>query len=506
MFRTHTCGELRSEHVGQEVTISGWADTIRISGKIGFIILRDRYGVTQCFVGSKFAEQLKTIRKESVLQIKGKVNARPENQVKKEMLTGAVEVEVLDLKLLSSADPLPLDETATEDTRLKYRYLDLRGSKLQDTIKRRHEMIFFMRSFLSAKGFYEITTPILTKSTPEGARDYLVPSRVYPGSFFALPQSPQQYKQLLMLSGFDKYFQIAPCFRDEDARADRAPGEFYQLDMEMSFVHQEDVLSITEELFIKMIHAVFPEKKIQEIPFPRIKYADAVKNYGIDKPDLRKDKNDPNVLAFCWVIDFPLFEEELEKGHCAPKHHMFTQPHEEDIHFLDSDPRKARSYQHDLVLNGFEVGGGSIRIHDAALQAKIFDLIGFDEEHKKYFNHMLEAFRYGVPPHGGVAPGVDRTLMVIMGEKSIRDVVAFPKNKEARDVMMDAPAEVLPGQLDELSIEIKKPHKKTEHKAEHEKEHSDHHKPEHTHATEHAHHAEHHEAHTHKEHDAKKKN
>ncbi|RJQ17232.1 aspartate--tRNA ligase [Candidatus Woesearchaeota archaeon] len=456
MFRTHTCGELRKEHAGKTVTLAGWIDTLRVSGKIGFLLLRDRYGITQCFLGKDILEQASSLKKETVVQIEGLVNKRPDNQIKKELLTGEIELEVKALKVLSSAEALPLDESATEDTRLKYRYLDLRKPELQQVLKKRHDLILFMRSFLDKKGFYEITTPILTKSTPEGARDYLVPSRVYPGKFFALPQSPQQYKQLLMVAGMDKYFQIAPCFRDEDARADRAPGEFYQLDIEMSFIHQNDILDLTEELFIKMIEHVFPEKKILQKPFPRLNYTDVVKKYGTDKPDLRKNKDDPDELAFAWVINFPLFEEELEHGHYAPKHHMFTMPHEDDIHLLDTHPEKARSYQHDLVLNGFEVGGGSVRIHNPELQAKIFKLIGFKEKETKYFHHMLEAFKYGTPPHGGIAPGIDRTLMVVMGKQSIRDVVAFPKNKEARDVMMDAPSEVLPGQLDDLKISLKK--------------------------------------------------
>lgn len=456
MLRTHTCGELRKEHVGKTVTLTGWAETVRISGKIGFVLLRDRYGITQCFIAKQFLEILKTIRNESVLRITGKVNARPENQVKKDMLTGEIELEATELEILSLADPLPLDENATEDTRLKYRYIDLRKKELQEIIRKRHEVVLFIRNFFDKKGFIEINTPILTKSTPEGARDYLVPSRIYPGKFFALPQSPQQYKQLLMVAGFDKYFQIAPCFRDEDARADRSPGEFYQLDVEMSFVEQKDVLDLTEELFTKMIEQLFPEKKILQKPFPRLNYSDVMEKYGTDKPDLRKNKDDPDELAFCFVVNFPLFEEEKEDGHFAPKHHMFTQPHEEDLELLDKDPSKVRSFQHDLVLNGFEVGGGSIRIHDAKIQEKIFDLIGFKQEQKKYFHHMLEAFRYGVPPHGGIAPGIDRTLMAIVGAKSIRDVIAFPKNKEAKDVMMDAPSEVLPGQLDDLNIKVKK--------------------------------------------------
>jgi len=455
-FRTHTCGELNKKYVGKKVKLSGWIDSIRQQGKIGFINLRDRYGITQCFVGKELIEKIQGLRKDCVLQITGKVNARPKNQIKKEISTGDIEVKADNINVLTMADPLPLDDNATEDTRLKYRYIDLRKKELQEMLKKRHEAVLFMRNFLDKKGFYEITTPVLTKSSPEGARDFLVPSRLHPGKFYALPQSPQQYKQLLMLAGFDKYFQIAPCFRDEDARADRSPGEFYQLDLEMSFVTQEEILNLTEELFIKLIERIFPEKKITKKPFPRITYEEAMKKYKTDKPDLRKNKKDKNELAFAWIIDFPLFEPELENGNYAPMHHMFTMPKENDLPLLDKDPSKVKSYQHDLVLNGIEIGGGSIRIHDPRIQEKIFDLIGFSKEHKKYFKHMLEAFRYGAPPHGGIAPGIDRTLMAIIGTKSIREIIAFPKNKEARDVMMDAPSEVLPGQLDDLHISLKK--------------------------------------------------
>jgi len=455
-IRTHTCGELTKKFVGKKVKLCGWIDSVRQQGKIGFLILRDRYGVTQCFVGKELSDKLADLRKDSVVQVLGIVNERPKNQVKKELSTGEIEIKSEEINVLTLADPLPLDENATEDTRLKYRYIDLRKKELQDAIRKRHEAVLFMRDFLDKKGFYEITTPILTKSSPEGARDFLVPSRLHLGKFYALPQSPQQYKQLLMLAGFDKYFQIAPCFRDEDARADRSPGEFYQLDMEMSFVTQEEILKLTEELFVNLIKKVFPEKKITEVPFPRLSYSEVMKQYKTDKPDLRKNKKDSNELAFAWIVDFPLFEEEMENGHYAPMHHMFTMPKESDLKLLDKEPGKVKSYQHDLVLNGLEVGGGSIRIHDSKIQEKIFDLIGFTKEHKKYFNHMLEAFRYGAPPHGGIAPGIDRVLMAIMGTKSIRDVIAFPKNKEARDVMMGAPSEVLPGQLDDLNIELKK--------------------------------------------------
>jgi aspartyl-tRNA synthetase len=467
MLRTHTCGELSKKDAGKKVTLTGWVETHRIQGKMSFIILRDRYGITQLFVNKKITGELGEIRRESVIQVEGEVQKRPDNQVKKEMTTGEIEISADEIVILSKADPLPMeiDENveSTEDTRLKYRYLDLRKPSMQNNLVLRHKAIQFIRNFLNEKNFLEITTPILTKSTPEGARDYLVPARLHPGKFYALPQSPQQYKQLLMVAGVDKYFQIAPCFRDEAARAHRAPGEFYQLDMEMSFVNQEDILNLTEKLMIKMVKEVFPDKKITEIPFPRLKYDDVMKKYKTDSPDIRKNKDDKNELGFCWVIDFPLFTKQSEEDffHGAgqewgPSHHMFTAPKEEDIPLLDKNPGKAKSYQHDLVLNGFEVGGGSIRIHDPKIQEKIFDLIGFDDTQKKEFSHLLEAFRYGVPPHGGIAPGLDRLFMAILGEDSIREVIAFPKNKDAKDLVTDAPSTVSKEQLKELKIKLEK--------------------------------------------------
>ena len=466
MLRTHTCGELRGTDAGKKVSLCGWVETHRIQGKLSFILLRDRYGITQVFVNPTLTKELGEIRRESVLQIKGEVKKRPENQVRKELETGEIELSADEVNILSRAAPLPLELSenvaSTEDVRLKYRYLDLRRPKMVKSITMRHNAIHFIREYLDKKGFLEITTPILTKSTPEGARDYLVPSRIHKGKFYALPQSPQQYKQLLMVAGMDRYFQIAPCFRDEDARADRCPGEFYQLDMEMSFVTQDDILNLVEEMFIEMIKKIFPGKKISQIPFPRINHAETKAKYGNDKPDMRKDKNDKDELAFCWVINFPLFVRQTKEDffHGAgqewgPSHHMFTAPKEEDIHLLEKDPGKVKSYQHDLVLNGFEVGGGSIRIHDPIIQAKIFDLIGFTEQQKKEFSHLLEAFSYGVPPHGGIAPGIDRLLMVISGADSIREVIAFPKDKAARDPVMNAPSEVTQEQLDELGLKIK---------------------------------------------------
>jgi len=359
MLRTHTCGELRKTDKDKKVTLSGWVDTHRIQGRISFILLRDRYGITQFFVDPKLTKKIGELRRETVIQIKGVVQERPEKQIKKELATGEVEVSAEEIDVLSEAAPLPLEIDkieSTEDTRLKYRYLDLRNPKMQDSLLLRHKAIQFIRDYLDKENFLEITTPMLTKSTPEGARDFLVPSRIHRGKFYALPQSPQQYKQLLMVAGVDKYFQIAPCFRDEAARADRCPGEFYQLDMEMSFVEQDDILKLVENLMVNLIKNVFPDKKISKIPFPRLSYDEAMKKYKSDKPDLRKNKDDPNELAFCWVIDFPLFVKQTEEDYfhgagkdLAPSHHMFTAPKEEDVPMLDKDPGKVRSYQHDLA-------------------------------------------------------------------------------------------------------------------------------------------------------------
>lgn len=447
---------------GEEVILKGWVHRVRGMGKMMFLDLRDRSAICQVGIFDKeLVEKAKDLGSEFVIEIKGKVNERPEKQVNKEMITGEVEIETLDLKIITKSETPPFEieekgdkQEASEELRLKYRYLDLRRERMQKNIKLRHDVVRFIREFLYKKDFWEIDTPLLGKSTPEGARDYLVPARRYPGKFYALPQSPQQYKQMLMVGGMEKYFQIAPCFRDEDARADRSPGEFYQLDMEMSFVEQGDVLRLTEEMFIELVKKVCPEKKITSTPFIRITWQEAMDKYGTDKPDLRKDKNDPNELAFAWVVDWPLFEPELEDGHYAPAHHMFTQP--QDPENFDKDPGKAKSWQHDLVLNGVEVGGGSMRIHQPEVQEKVFELIGFNEDQKKEFSHMLEAFKYGVPPHGGIAPGIDRLLMILAGEKNIKEVIAFPKSDQAVEAMTNCPSKVSQEQLDELSINIKK--------------------------------------------------
>jgi len=589
MLRSHTCGDLRKVHINQTVELAGWVHRRRDHGGVIFIDLRDRYGLTQLTfdpkTDKKAWQEADKLRSEWVIKVKGKVIPRPADMINPKLVTGEIEVDCSEIIILSPAKTpaFEIDEEKAkevrEEVRMKYRYLDLRKSEMMAVMIKRHQLIKFIRDYLSNLGFLEIETPILGKSTPEGARDFLVPSRLQPGNFYALPQSPQQYKQLLMIAGVDKYFQIAKCFRDEDTRGDRQ-AEFTQLDLEMSFVDRDDILNLTEKLFTEAIEKLFPEKKFLDKPWPRLDYDEVMLKYGIDKPDLRfgleiKDVTDlvkgcgfqvfaeavkengvvraicatgaakfsrkeiddltelvkkcgakglayivlkengelqspiikflgdkltkliikkvgaekgdiiffgagkkkivseslaqlrnelgkklklidSNTIALAFIINFPLFEEELEQGHFAPSHHMFTSPRIEDIKLLDKDPSKVKSYQYDLVANGYEVGGGSIRIHDGKLQEKIFNLIGFSQERKKQFAHFLRAFTYGVPPHGGIAPGIDRLLMVLLNKPSIRDVMAFPKTGDGRDLMMEAPSEVEEKQLKELNIKVTK--------------------------------------------------
>lgn len=584
VLKTHSCGALRLEQVGQTVTLAGWVNRRRDMGGVVFIDLRDRFGKTQVVIDAGQApeafQSAEPVRPEFVIQVGGVVQPRLPGQENPNLPTGAIEVAAHQVTILNLAKtpPLLIDRDGGEDEslRLKYRYLDLRKERLQRNLTIRHRAIKFIRDFLDERGFLEIETPILFKSTPEGARDYLVPSRVHPGKFYALPQSPQQLKQLLMVAGYERYFQIARCFRDEDQRKDRQP-EFTQLDLEMSFVERDDILNLIEPLVIGMVKAASPYPLAYE-QFPRISYHEAVNRYGSDRPDLRFGMpltdlsdlvtnsafrvfaenaaagrptkalcapgcgdysrkqltelediaraagakglawlaiasdtqeirgpiakfftveqllaiterlearpgdliliaSDHNAaanavlgalrdelggrlglkggkeLAFAWVIDFPLFEEGLEDGHLAPSHHMFTSPRPEDIPLLDSDPHAVLSWQYDLICNGYEVGGGSIRIHNRPLQRKIMELIGFSlQQAEEQFGHMLEAFEYGAPPHGGLALGMDRLIALMAGEPNIREVMAFPKNQTAMDLMADAPSFVTPEQLAELHI------------------------------------------------------
>ena len=438
MERTYIAQTLHQ--VGKSVKIFGRIQTLRDHGKVLFIDIADETAVVQAVSRQKF-----TVNPQDILEIEGVVKKRPENLVNKDIKTGEIEIEVKSLRIISKSQtsPIPLEgdgRDIDEDLRLKYRYLDLRRPRLKNNLKLRHKMLIFMRQFLVSRGFIEIETPILTKATPEGARDFVVPSRLQPGKFYALPQSPQQYKQLLMVADFEKYFQIARCFRDEDPRSDRAYGEFSQLDIEMAYVTQEDILTITEQLFKEITEKVF-KKKVYKFPFPRITHDEAIRKYGADKFDLRTEKS-PDVLAFAFVVDFPLFEKTEEQA-ISPSHHPFTAPKEEDIELLAKNPMKVRSYQHDLVCNGLEVGGGSIRISDPNIQRKIFKILGHkDKEIEEKFGHLLTAFKYGVPPHGGIAPGIERLLMVATGEENTREVTAFPVSGSGQTSVMDAPSEI----------------------------------------------------------------
>ena len=584
MLKTHNCGELRASHTGQRVMLAGWVHRYRTHGGVLFVNLRDRSGIVQVTFNQDTAPEAfalaQQVRTEWVLQIEGRVQRRPPGLENPEMTTGEIEVLAAEVTILNASRTPPFyidrEEGESEALRLRYRYLDLRRERMQRNLILRHRVVKLMRDFLDAQGFIEIETPILTKSTPEGARDYLVPSRVHAGRFYALPQSPQQLKQLLMVAGFERYFQIARCFRDEDQRGDRQP-EFTQLDLEMSFVEREDILRLIEELYTRIVEEV-SDRRLLYKPFPRLTYHEAIARFGKDNPDLRfgmelvdvsdliadggfgvfsravaeggqvqglraeglasysraqidelaefvksygakglawlavqegehrssfarflnpetvgvlvermqagpgdlllfvADRpavvaealgrlrvelgerlglRDPNVLAMAWIIDFPLFQWNQEEQRWDPSHHLFTSPMPEDVPLLDTDPGRARGHQYDLVCNDYEIGGGSIRIHQREIQEKIFRLIGLDFEHaKEQFGHMLEAFEYGAPPHGGIAGGIDRLVMMLAGELNIREVMAFPKNQNAADPLFGAPSPVADKQLQELHIRL----------------------------------------------------
>jgi len=456
-----------AKYEGKDMTVAGWVNTRRDHGKLIFIDLRDTTGILQIVFSPDQKEtynKAKSLRSEWVVKISGKAKARPENMRNPNIITGNFELGAVDLDVLSQAQtpPFALDTDGyeiNEELRWKYRYLDMRRERVKEILRTRHRVKHAICTFLTDREFIEVDTPILTKSTPEGARDFLVPSRHYPGKFYALPQSPQQYKQLLMVGGVEKYFQIARCFRDEDLRNDRL-FEFDQLDIEMSFVEQEDILKITEELVIHITENIL-EKTIQEKPFPRMSHKEAIKKYKRDNPDLRKNIDDANVMAYTWITDFPMFEQK-EDGTWGAAHHPFTAIHEDDIEKL-ADPSKRgeiRAKQYDLVLNGAEIFGGSMRTTDPKILSKVFESLGHTkEEIQERFSHLLTAFSYGVPPHGGIA-GFDRWLAVLLNEKSIREVVPFPTTGSGKTSVMDAPSQVDEEQLAELHIRSIPPEEK----------------------------------------------
>ena len=589
-YRTHNCGELTKQNKNQDIVLSGWINKKRDHGNLLFIDLRDNYGLTQCVIdkNNEHFKQLEKIQLESVIKIKGKVLERSKETVNTDIKTGEIEINIVSFEILGECKELPMpifsEQDYAEEIRLKYRFLDLRRKKIHDNIILRSKVVSFIRNEMLKLGFLEFQTPILTSSSPEGARDFLVPSRLNPGKFYALPQAPQQFKQLIMVSGFDKYFQIAPCFRDEDARADRSPGEFYQLDLEMSFVEQEDIFEVVEKLMVSLFNN-FSSKQTLNEKFPRISYEEAMLKYGTDKPDLRnplliyevtniftredikfeifkklissgskvrtivtkktkdkprsffdnidkwakeqgasglayftieKDKKisakgsvgkffsenalieimrvtsaevgdsmffvcgkpnevekiaslardkiakelnliDENKFAFCWIVDYPMFEKDEITRKIKFSHNPFSLP-QGDISKLDfTKPLNIKAYQYDIVCNGVELSSGAIRNHKPELMYKLFSIAGYDKKQvDKKFSGMINALSYGAPPHGGIAPGIDRMIMLLADEKNIREVTMFPMNQNAQDLMMNAPSEVSDTQLKELNLNLKK--------------------------------------------------
>ena len=458
-------------HVGEEVVIKGWIQIRRDQGKMTFFDFRDASGIVQGVVlpGSAATDIAKETRPEWVVAVTGKINARPEKMVKVGVQNGDIEIEVLGIEVLNKSETPAFDilsdtREVNEETRLTHRYLDLRSERLQKNIRMRHKVQNFARGLLDTQNFTEIETPIFTRSTPEGARDYVVPSRIHPGKFYALPQSPQQYKQLLMAGGMERYYQFARCMRDEDLRGDRQP-EFTQLDMEMSFASEEDIMNVTENLLIKIVTELYPEKKIQAIPFPRIPYKEAMEKYGNDRPDIRENKEDANLLAFCWVVDFPFFERTDKSdnpqamGEWTFTHNPFSLCKPEYLSNVmeKKDIADVLAAQYDIVLNGYEIGGGSVRAHDPEILKNILGILGYaPEKIESDYGHMLRALGSGTPPHGGIAWGFDRLMMLLQNEPNIREVIAFPKTREGRDPMMDSPSEISDKQLAELNIKVVK--------------------------------------------------
>ena len=460
-----------SKNVGNEIIVKSWVDVRRDQGKMVFLDLRDVTGKVQAVVLPSHVEALdvaQKLRTEWVVEVRAMVNKRPEKNVKEGVPNGDVELEVLAIVVLNEATTPAFDISTDgyevgEEVRLEKKYLDLRRARLQRNITMRHKVIKMIRDTLDAQNFLEIETPLLTNPTPEGSRSYIVPSRIWQGNFYALPQSPQQYKQLLMSGGLERYFQIAKCMRDEDTRGDRQP-EFTQMDLEMSFVTREDVMKVNEDTLIAIVTKLFPEKKIQQVPFPVFTYKEVMEKYNSDKPDIRTDNNDPNLLAFCWVVDFPAFEKTGEDnvdgtGEWTFTHNPFTGVKEEYKNDLLEKKNIANiiSTQYDVVLNGYEIGGGGIRLHNPVALKRVFEIMGYDEERiVKNFGHMLTALGSGTPPHGGIAWGLDRLLMILLNEPNIREVMAFPKTGEGKDLLMQAPAPAASKTLRELGIEVKK--------------------------------------------------
>lgn len=452
------------DHTGETVTIKGWIDVRRDQGKLIFFDFRDATGEIQGVVlpGAVEVHEVATaVRPEWVVEVAGKVNRRPDRSIQKEKPNGDLELEITSIIILNQATPPPFELSSdgkdiNEEVRLRYRYVDLRRKRMRENIQNRHRVLQFTHSFFSERDFIEIETPYLTKSTPEGSRDYIVPSRRDQGMFYALPQSPQQYKQLLMAAGFERYIQVARCFRDEDTRGDRQP-EFTQIDIEMSFVDREEVMAHSEAYITDLVRILYPKKHIQETPFPRLSYHEAMEKYGTDKPDLRTDKNDPDLLALCWIIDYPFFEK-TDSGGWTFTHNPFSAPmpdQSEDL-LQAKNIEGIIAAQYDMVLNGYEIGGGSIRNHQPQALKKVFEIMGYDAERiEKNFGHILQALASGAPPHGGLAFGFDRLMMLLQNEPNIREVIAFAKTGEGRDPMMDSPAPVEESQLRELGIKIK---------------------------------------------------
>ena len=456
------------ENVDQEVLLKGWVHTHRDKSKIVFFELRDVTGLVQCTVwheDESAFEIAKSIKTEDVIEVIGKVSQRPENQVK-DTPTGSVEIQIKEIKIINSRQAdLPFEINKDEfkgdtkdELKMEYRYLDLRRPAMKEKILLRSQVSKFMRDYLYNNNFNEIETPLLTKGTPEGAREFMVPSRLHKNEFYVLPQSPQQFKQMLMVSGMERYFQIARCFRDEDQRGDRQP-EFTQVDLEMSFVEAEDVMNLTETMMIEMVEFLNTKLgknyKLKSKPFERITYAESMEKYGNDRPDLRENKEDADELAFVWVTDFPLFEKSESEGRLGSVHHPFTAP-ENDLDLDNKNPEEINSKAYDIVLNGCEVGGGSIRISSSEIQRKIFEILNIDKaEIESRFGHILKAFEFGVPPHGGLALGLDRLVMLLTGDESIREVIPFPKTIDAKDLMMGAPSTTSQKSLDDLGLKLK---------------------------------------------------